>query len=123
MSSFASRYKHNYIPQLNLWINHFYFEISNSKEKQCLITDTRDFHHLGPEKFRTRADSGTEQICHYNRNKKYTNPNSFLVVRKETTCPEIKFSIFKVIDNSNRYDNIYSEISDKLIDFKNDNVQ
>lgn len=68
LSSFASRYKHNYISQLNLWINRFYFEISNSKEKQCLITDTRDFHHLGPAKFRTQADSGTEQICHYNRN-------------------------------------------------------
>ena len=44
-------------------------------------------------------------------------------MRKETASPEIKFSIVKVVDNSNRHDNIYSEISDELIDFKNDNVQ
>ena len=62
LQSFASRYKHNYIPHRNLWINRLYFEISNSKEKQYLITHTRDFHHLGTAKFRTRADSGSEQI-------------------------------------------------------------
>ena len=45
-------------------------------------------------------------------------------MRKETVSPsEINFSIVKVIDNLNRHNNIYSEISDELTDFKNDNVQ
>ena len=56
--------------------------------------------------------------------KKDTNFNSFLAVRKETSSPvEINFSIVKVIDIINKHDNIYSEISDELSDFKNDNVQ
>ena len=56
--------------------------------------------------------------------KKDTNFNSFLAVRKETSSPvEINFSIVKVIDSINKHDNIYSEISDELSDFKNDNVQ
>ena len=43
---------------------------------------------------------------------------------KETSSPfEISFSIVKVIDNTNRHDAIYSEISDELSDFKNGNVQ
>ena len=55
--------------------------------------------------------------------KKDTNFNSFLAVRKETSSPvEINFSIVKVIDSINKHDNIYSEISDELRDFKNDNV-
>ena len=79
---------------------------------------------MGPARFRTQADSCTEQICYYNGNKKDTSFNSFLAVRKETSSPvEINFSIVKVIEITNRYDNIYSEISDKLSDFKNDNVQ
>ena len=66
-----------------------------------------------------QADSGTEQICYYNRNRKDMSFNSFLGVRKETASPcEINFSIVKVIDNANRCNNIYSEISDGLIDFK-----
>ena len=47
-----------------------------------------------------------------------------MAVRKKTASPaEINFSTVKIIDNANRYDNIYSEISDKLIGFKNGNVQ
>ena len=47
-----------------------------------------------------------------------------MAVRKETSSPvEINFSIVKVIDSINKHDNIYSEISDELRDFKNDNVQ
>ena len=47
-----------------------------------------------------------------------------MAVRKETSSPvEINFSIVKVIDSINKHDNIYSEISDELSDFKNDNVQ
>ena len=64
LSSFASRYKNNYIPNRNLWINRLYYEISNSRQKQCLTTDTRDVNELGPAKRRTQADSRTEQICY-----------------------------------------------------------
>ena len=47
-----------------------------------------------------------------------------MAVRKETSFSfEINFSIVKVIDNTNRHDGIYSEISYELSDFKNDNVQ
>ena len=47
-----------------------------------------------------------------------------MAVRKETSSPvEINFSIVKVIDSINKHDNIYSEISDELRDFKNDNLQ
>ena len=68
LSSFASRYRNNYVPT-RIWINRFYFDISNSKLKQCLTVDTRDVNDLGPGKFRTQADSGTEQMCYYNRKK------------------------------------------------------
>ena len=83
-----------------------------------MTIDTRDVNDLGPEKFRTQADSDTEQICYYNRNTKDTSFNSFLAVRQETSSlSEINFSVVKVIDNSNKDDNIYSEISNKLSDF------
>ena len=81
---------------------------------------------LGPAKFTTQADNGTEQICYYNRNKKDTsfNFNSFLAVRKETSSSsEIIFFIVRVIYNLNRHSSICSEISDELSDFKNDIVQ
>ena len=72
LSSFASRYSNNYITTRNIWINRLYFNISNSKLKQCLTVDTGDVNDLGPGKFRTQADSGIEQMCYYNRNKKDT---------------------------------------------------
>ena len=100
------------------------YEISNSKQKQCLTIGTRDVNKLGPAKFRTQADNGTQQICYYNRNKKDTCFDSFLSVQKQTSSPfEINFPIVKVIDNISRQNVIYSEISDELSDFKNDNVQ
>ena len=47
-----------------------------------------------------------------------------MAVRQETlSLSEINFSIVKVIDNSNKDDNISSEISDELSDFKYDDVQ
>ena len=64
LSSFGSRYKNNYITNRNLWINQLYYEISNSKQKQCLTIDTHDVSELGPAKFRTKADNGTQQICY-----------------------------------------------------------
>ena len=124
LSSFASRYRNTYIPNRNIWINKLYFDISNSKLKQCLTTDTRYVNDLGPGKFRTQADSGTEQICYYNRNKKDTSINSFSATREKASSPsEINFSIVKVIDNVNKHDSINSDISDELSDFKNDIVQ
>ena len=47
-----------------------------------------------------------------------------MAVRKETSSPfEINFSIFMVIYNTNWHDAIYSEISDEVSYFKNENVQ
>ena len=77
LSSFASRYRNTYIPNRNIWSNRLYFDISHSKLKQFLTIDTRDVNDLGPGKFRTQADSKTEQICYYNRYKKDTSFNSF----------------------------------------------
>ena len=56
LSFFCSRYKYNYIPNRDLWINRLYFDISNSSKKQCFAIDTRDVNDLGPVKFRTQAD-------------------------------------------------------------------
>ena len=124
LSSSTSRYKHNYISHRDLWINRLYFEISNLTQKQCLTIDTCDNNNLGPAKFRTQADSNTEQICYYNRNKKDTSFNSFLALRKETSsASKVKFSIVKVIDKTNRHSTIYSEINDELSNFKNDIIQ
>ena len=89
-----------------------------------MTIDTRNVNELGPAKFRTQAYNGPEEICYYNRNKKDTGFNYFLAVRKQTSSPfEINFSNIKVIDNTNRQNVIYSEISDQLSDYKNDNVQ
>ena len=70
LSSFASTCKHKYIPHRDLWINCLYFEISNSTQKQCLIIDTLEVNEVGPAKFMIQTDSGTEQICYYNRNER-----------------------------------------------------
>ena len=122
LTSYFSRFKHNYIPKRDIWINRLYFDISNSSNKQCLTIDTREINELGSAKFRTQADNYQEQVCYYNRNKKYINFNSFLAVTKQTSSTrEIIFSIVNIIDKTKRNDNIYFEINDKLSDFKNDN--
>ena len=101
-SSFCNRHKYNYIPHRDLCINRLYFEIlililiSNSTQKKCLRIDTRDVNDLGPAKFRTQADSNTEQICYYNRIKEDTSSNSFLAARRQASShSEILFSIVK----------------------------
>ena len=81
LATFANRYRNNYIPVRNVWINRLYFNMSNSRQKQCLTVDTPDVNELGPKKFRTEADNGTQQICYYNRNKTDTSVNSFLATR------------------------------------------
>ena len=55
LSSFCNRYRYNYIPNRDLWINRLYFDISNSSKKQCLTIDARDVNDLGPAGFRTQA--------------------------------------------------------------------
>ena len=77
LRSFCSRYRYNYLPNRDFWIDRLYFDISNSTKKQCLTIDTRDVNDLGPAKFRTQGDSSQEQICYYNRNKRDTSFNSF----------------------------------------------
>ena len=59
LSSFCSRYKYNYIPGRDLWINGLYFNASNSSKKKYLIIDTRAVNELGPAKFRTHADNNS----------------------------------------------------------------
>ena len=47
-----------------------------------------------------------------------------MAVRKQISSPlEINFPVIKVIDSTNRQDLIYSEISEELSDFKNEEVQ
>ena len=60
---FANRKKNSYIPNIQIWLNKLYFQISNSKDKCCLTIDTKDIYELGPGKFRTAADNDEEQTC------------------------------------------------------------
>ena len=84
----------------------------------------RDVNNLGPAECRTQADNNKEQICYYNRNKRNTSFNSFLAVRKQTSSTsEIIFSIVNLIDQTNRNNNIYFDLNDKLSDFENNSVQ
>ena len=53
LSSFCNRYRYNYIPNGDLWINRLYPDLSNSSKKQCLTIVTRDVDDLGPAQFRT----------------------------------------------------------------------
>ena len=120
LSSFCSRYKYNFIPCRDLWIERLYFNISNSSKKQYLTIDTRDVNELGPAKFRTQADKNSHQICYYNRNERDKTFNSFLALRKQTSTGEkIIFSIEKIIDSTTKNNTIYTDIGDELDDFNN----
>ena len=124
LSLFANKYRNSNVPARNVWLSKLYFNISNSKQKQCLTIDTRDINYLGPGRFRSQADNGIRQICYYNRNKSNTNFNSFLATRKQTYQKgEIIFSIDKVIANMNSSDVNYLELGDELKNFNNDNTQ
>ena len=91
LSLFASRQKQNYLPNHQIWLNKLYFQISNSKEKNCLTTDTRDVNELGIGKFRTSADNREKQTCYFNKNKSDTHFTSFFAKRTQTE--PIRFSI------------------------------
>ena len=73
------RYAYEYIPttELRYLKYQLYFEISNSNKKSCITIDCRNFNSLGLSKFRTNAESGTEQICYYNTNRKDKPFNCF----------------------------------------------
>ena len=115
MSLFANRYKNTYIPIRNIWLNRLYFDISNSRQKQCLTVNTRDVNDLGPGKFRTQADNRMKQICYINKDKTDTSFNSFVATREETSQKGvIRFSIDKVITNINNLNVTYSDLSDEL---------
>ena len=88
--------KSSYVPTCNVWLSKLHFDISNSKQKQCLTVDTRTINDLRSGKFRTQADNSLKQLSYYNRNKSNTSFNSFLATRKQTSQKgEIKFSIDK----------------------------
>ena len=105
-------------------LNKLYFDISTSKKKQCLPTDTRDINDLRPGKFRTQADNELRQICYYNSNKSDTSFDSFLATRQQTHQNNVrKFSIEKVIANLNNSNLSYFELGDELKNTNNDNFQ
>ena len=111
LSLFASRQKNTYIPNQQLWLNRLYFQISNSKEKKCLTIDTREVNELGPGKFRTSTENGTEQTCYFNRNKSDSHFSSYNA--KRVSRDNLVFSIVKL--NSD-----FNLINKSLeIDFKN----
>ena len=111
LSLFASRQKNTYTPNQQLWLNRLYFQISNSKEKKCLTIDTREVNELGPGKFRTSTENGTEQTCYFNRNKSDSHFSSYNA--KRVSRDNLVFSIVKL--NSD-----FNLINKSLeIDFKN----
>ena len=88
---FASRQKHTYLPNNQVWLNKLYFQISNSNEKKCLTIDTRDVNDLGPGKFRTSAENNLEQNFYFNRNNADARFKSY--VAKRVSPDKLVFSI------------------------------
>ena len=122
--SYCSRYTYEYISHRELLLNRLYFNISSSNKKQCLTIDARDVSSLGPVRFRTEADYSNEQFWYFNRNKKDNTFNCFFALRKQTlTVGKIIFSVENLIDRSNKKEDIYFKINDKLNEFNNDVVQ
>ena len=79
-----------------------------------MTIDIRDVNNLGPSKFRTRAKNDKEQTCYFNYNKKESVINRFLAIRKKHHDNEILFSIVNLINKSNKFKDIYYNISDEL---------
>ena len=125
LSRFASQHKSSYLPSQSIWINKLYFDISTSKQKQCLTVDTRPINDLRRGKFRIQADNGQKQICYYNRGKSDTHFNSFLAKRKHTSPNNnISFSIVKILSKSNNLDVEYiSLLHNELRNFCNGSSQ
>ena len=93
LSLFVSRQKNTYLPNQQIWLNKLYFQISNSKERKCLMIDTRDVNELGSGKFRRSADNREEQTCYFNRNKSDTHFTFFFAKRTQTN--PIRCSVVK----------------------------
>ena len=74
----------------------------------------RHINNLAPSEFRTGAENDKKQICYFNYNKKDRIFNRFLAVRKETSTGEIIFSIANLIDKSNKFEDSYYKLGDKL---------
>ena len=91
LSLFASRQKHTYLPNSQVWLNKLYFQISNSNEKKCLTIDTSDVSDLDPGKFRTSAENSLEQNCYFNKNNTYARFKSY--VAKRVSPDKLVFSI------------------------------
>ena len=118
LSLFASRKKSSYVLSQNVWLSRLYFDISPSKEKQCLTDNTRPINDLGPGKFRTSADNGREQTCYFNKGKSDTHFNSYFANRRLTSQRSgIRFSIVKVAASLNKLDagdiNLHTELKKK----------
>ena len=79
-----------------------------------MAIDIRDVNNLGPSKFRTRAKNDKEQTCYFNYNKKESVINRFLAIRKKHHDNEILLSIVNLINKSNKFKDIYYNISDEL---------
>ena len=98
LALFASRQRHTYFPNQQVWLNKLYFQIPNSKEKQCLTIDTRDVNELGTGKFRTFADN--EQTCYFNRNNSDSRYKSY-VTKRVNNQDKLVFSISNQIFDRN----------------------
>ena len=120
LSLFASRQKNTHLPNQQIWLNRFYFQISNSKEKRCLTIDTRGVNEIGPGKFRTSADNGQEQTCYLNRNKSDSHFTSY--TSKQVLPDKLVFSIVKVNSDFNLV-NKSLEIEVKTNSFLNERVK
>ena len=103
----CKRYTYEYIP-----VRELLAEISNSNKKSCLTIDCRNFNFLGPSKFKTSADSGTEQICYYNRKDK--SFIRFLAIRKETADDSVIFEIKNILEQTKTSGFDYYDINSKL---------
>ena len=91
--------------------------------KTCLTIDIRDVNKLGLSKFRTGAENDREQTCYFNHNKKDRVFNRFLAIRKKAPDSEIVLSIVNLTNKSNKSEDKYYNIGDKLEEFGNVRIQ
>ena len=98
-----------------MWLNKLYFQISNSKEKQCLTVDTRDVNDLGPGKFRTSAENNCEQTCYFNRNNSDSRYKFYAA--KRVSQEKLVFSISnQIFDQNFGYKNLEMNSQNLLFD-------
>ena len=110
----CKRYTFEYIPTRELWNT---LKHQTLIKKSCLTIDCHNFNSLGSLKFRTNAESGTEQICYYNRNTKDKSFNRFLALRKQTTNESIIFEIKNIVEETKTGSFDCYDINNKLEEF------